>query len=168
MNAKADAMRVFLATVAAAFAALAASPAALAQTATLSQAKDLVKKGRAYLRDQGCEKTFKEISEGTMFKVPGYTELYLYAYDEKLVNLAHGGNPRLVGKDLREMRDTKGRLLNQDLLKAAKSGGGSVEFDFLNPGTGNVDPKVGWAEMETKTSCGPVMIGSGVYRPKAQ
>jgi signal transduction histidine kinase len=53
------------------------------------------------------------------------------------------------------MRDTKGRLLNQDLLKAAKSGGGAVEFDFLNPGTVNVDPKVGWAEMETKTNCGP-------------
>lgn len=147
---------------------LAASPAALAQTATLDQAKDLVKKGRAYVRDQGCEKAFKEITEGAMFKVSGYSELYLYVYNEKLVNLAHGGNPRLVGKDLREMRDTKGRLLNQDLLKAAKSGGGSVEFDFLNPGTGNVDPKVGWAEMETKTSCGPVMIGSGVYRPKGK
>jgi len=149
-----------------AVAALLAGTEAFAQAATLDQAKDLVKKGRAYLRDNGCEKTFKEINEGSMFKNASYKELYLYVYDKNLTNLAHGGNPRLVGKDLKEMRDTKGRLLNQELLKAAMDGGGAVEFDFLNPGTGNVDPKIGWAEMETKTNCGPVMIGSGVYRPK--
>ena len=112
------------------------------------------------------EKTFKEVIEGTEFKVKGYPELYIYMYNEKLINLAHGGNPKLVGKNLWEMRDTKGRFFNQELLAAAQKGGGAVEFDFLNPGTGNVDPKVGWAELESKTDCGSVMVGSGVYRPK--
>src|SRR5690242_1531895 len=102
-----------------AVAALFAGTNALAQSATLDQAKELVKKGRAYLRDNGCEKAFKEINEGSMFKNAAYKELYLYVYDKNLVNLAHGGNPRLVGKDLKEMKDTKGRLLNQELLKAA-------------------------------------------------
>jgi hypothetical protein len=161
-------MKTLLASTLTALMALSVSTGAMAQSATLGQAKDLVKKGRAYLRDQGCDKTFKEITEGSMFKDAAHKELYLYVYNEKLVNLAHGGNPRLVGKDLWEMRDTKGRLLNQELLKAAKAGGGSVEFDFLNPGTGNVDPKIGWAEMETRTTCGPVMIGSGVYRRAAK
>ena len=158
-------MKRLLLPALAAFAALSVSTSSFAQQATLDQAKDLVKKGRAYLRDNGCEKTFKEITEGSMFRDANYKELYLYIYDRNLVNLAHGGNPRLVGKNLKEMRDTKGRYLNQELLKAAMSGGGAVEFDFLNPGTGNVDPKIGWAEME-KASCGQVMIGSGVYRPK--
>jgi signal transduction histidine kinase len=159
-------MKRLLLPAVAAFAALSFSTSSFAQQATLDQAKDLVKKGRAHLRDHGCEKTFKEITEGSMFRDATYKELYLYVYDRNLVNLAHGGNPRLVGKNLKEMRDTKGRYLNQDLLKAAQAGGGAVEFDFLNPGTGNVDPKIGWAEMESKTTCGPVMIGSGVYRPK--
>ena len=151
------------AIAAVAFAAFQA-PAAFAQEATLDQAKDLVKKGREYLRQNGCKKTFEEITHGTKFKDPTYKELYLYVYDEKLVNLAHGGNDRLPGKDLREMRDKNGKYFNQDLLKAAKAGGGAVEFDFLNPNTHAIDPKVGWAEMETKTDCGPVMVGSGVYR----
>jgi cytochrome c len=147
-------------------AALIESPAAFAQQATLEQAKDLVKKGRAFLREQGCKKTFQEVTNGKMFTDAAHKELYLYMYDDKLTNLAHGGNSKLPGKNLSEMKDTKGRLLNQELLKAAKKGGGAVEFDFLNPGTGMVDPKVGWAEMEEKTDCGPVMVGSGIYRPK--
>lgn len=141
---------------------------ALAQTATLDQAKDLVHRGRAALRKDGCSKTFNEITNGTTFRDPAHKELYLYVYDEKLKNLAHGGNAKLVGKDLWDMKDMKGRTLNQDLLKVAKRGGGEVEFDFLNPATGMVDPKVGWAEMEDKTDCGPVMIGSGVYRPRGK
>lgn len=160
--------RTTIKAAAAAAVALAAfhAPGAFAQTATLDQAKDLVKKGREYLRQHGCKKTFEEITNGTKFKVPEHKELYLYVYDEKLVNLAHGGNDRLPGKDLHDMRDKNGRYFNQDLLKAAQAGGGAVEFDFLNPNTHAVDPKVGWAEMETKTDCGPVMVGSGVYRPK--
>jgi cytochrome c len=155
-----------LALVAAAAAAIAAfhAPQALAQTATLEQAKDLVKKGRAYLRTNGCKKTFEEITNGKTFTDPAHKELYLYVYDEKLNNLAHGGNAKLPGKNLWEMRDGQGRYFNQDLLKAAKAGGGAVDFDFLNPATRAIDAKTGWAEWEDKTDCGGVMIGSGIYR----
>ena len=137
---------------------------AAAQTATLDQAKDLVKKGRAYLKQHGCKKTFEDISTGKALTVPEHKELYLYVYDEKLNNLAHGGNPKLVGKNLWDMRDGNGKFLNQELLKAAKAGGGAVEFDFFNPNTRKVDPKTGWAEWEDKADCGGVMIGSGIYR----
>ena len=155
-----------LARIAAALAACSAfhAPEALAQTATLEQAKDLVKKGRAYLRQNGCTKTFAEITNGKMFIDPAHPELYLYVYDEKLVNLAHGGNSKLPGKNLWDMKDTKGVFLNQELLKGAKAGGAEVKFDFFNPGTKKIDPKLGWAELETKTDCGTVMIGSGIYR----
>jgi cytochrome c len=162
-------MRTLLLLTAVAGATLALNaPSARAEGATLAQAKDLVKKARASLRQNGCAKTFQEVTSGTSFKDPMHKELYIYVYDEKLNNLAHGGNPKLVGKNLWDMKDTKGRALNQDLLKVAKAGGGEVEFDFLNPATGMVDPKVGWAEMEDKTDCGPVMVGSGVYRAKAK
>src|SRR5690242_13709235 len=82
--------------------------AAFAQTATLEQAKDLVHRGRAALRKDGCAKTFNEITNGTTFRDPAHKELYLYVYDEKLKNLAHGGNAKLVGKDLWDMKDMKG------------------------------------------------------------
>ena len=107
--------------IAAALAACAAfhAPEAFAQTATLEQAKDLVKKGREYLRKNGCRKTFEEINAKKIFIDPSHKELYLYIYDEKLNNLAHGGNDKLPGKNLWEMKDSRGRYLNQDLLKAA-------------------------------------------------
>lgn len=141
---------------------------AAAQTATIDQAKALVKQGRESLRKNGCAKTFEEITNGKGLTNPQHKELYLFVYDEKLKNLAHGGNPKLQGKDLHDMRDNKGILLNQELLKVAKAGGGAVEFDFFNPNTRAIDPKTGWAEWEEKTDCGPVMIGSGIYRPKAK
>src|SRR3954470_20674189 len=81
------------------------APEAFAQTATLEQAKDLVKKGRAYLRQNGCKKTFDEISNGKSLADEKHKELYLYVYNEKLDNLAHGGNNKLVGKNLWDMRD---------------------------------------------------------------
>jgi cytochrome c len=140
------------------------APEAMAQTATIEQAKDLVKKGRAALRKDGCKKTFEEITSGKALTDPNHKELFVY--NEKLDNLAHGGNPKLVGKNLWDMRDGGGKLLNQELLKAAKAGGGAVEFDFFNPNTKKIDAKTGWAEWEDKTDCGPVMIGSGIYRAK--
>ena len=51
------------------------APEALAQTATLEQAKDLVKKGRTYLRQNGCSKTFAEITNGKMFLDAAHPEL---------------------------------------------------------------------------------------------
>jgi signal transduction histidine kinase len=159
--------RLALAAALAVAAALLA-PSAFAQTASLDEAKELVKKGRAHLRQHGCKKTFDEITNGKSLTNAKHKELYLYVYDEKLNNLAHGGNAKLPGKNLHDMRDVNGRYLNQELLKAARAGGAPVEFDFYNPGTAKVDPKIGWAEIEDKTDCGPVMIGSGIYRPNAK
>jgi signal transduction histidine kinase len=133
-----------------------AAPAAAAQRATLEEAKVLVKKAREYIRKNGREKAFAEIDKRDGMFVD--RELYIYVYDKNLKNLAHGGNPKLIGKDLSQLRDPDGNFVNQGLLKAAMNGGGTYTFKFLNPNNGKIEKKTGYAEME-----GDIMVGSGVY-----
>jgi signal transduction histidine kinase len=133
-----------------------AAPAAAAQRATLEEAKALVKKAREYIRKNGRDKAFAEIDKRDGMFVD--RELYIYVYDKNLKNLAHGGNPKLIGKDLSQLRDPDGNFVNQGLLKAAMNGGGTYTFKFLNPNNGKIEKKTGYAEME-----GDIMVGSGVY-----
>jgi len=126
------------------------------ERATLDQAKAMVKKARAYIQKVGAEKAYAEISNPKGQFVD--REIYVYVYDKNLVNLAHGGNQKLIGKNLADLRDTDGVYLNKGLLEVAQKGGGTFKFKFLNPATRTIEVKTGYAEME-----GDVMVGSGVY-----
>jgi cytochrome c len=126
------------------------------ERATLEQAKAMVKKARAYIQKVGPEKAYAEISNPKGQFVD--REIYIYVYDKNLNNLAHGGNQRLIGKNLADLRDTDGVYLNKGLLDVAQKGGGTFKFRFLNPANKKIEVKTGYAEME-----GDVMVGSGVY-----
>jgi len=138
------------------FIALFGAPAAAAERGTLDEAKVMVKKARAYIREHGAEKAFAEISNPAGPFVKG--DIYVYVYDKDLKNVAHGGNPRLIGKDLADMRDTDGKYINRGLHDVAVKGGGTFTFKFLNPATKSIENKTGYAEME-----GDWMVGSGAY-----
>jgi cytochrome c len=126
------------------------------ERATLEQAKAMVKKARAYIREVGAEKAYAEISNPKGRFVD--REIYIYVYDKSLNNLAHGGNQRLIGKNLADLRDTDGVYINKGLLDVAQKGGGTFKFRFLNPANKVIEVKTGYAEME-----GDVMVGSGIY-----
>ncbi|MFA5914309.1 MAG: cache domain-containing protein [Burkholderiales bacterium] len=133
-----------------------ATVASAGERGTLDEAKAMVKKARAYMREQGTEKAFAEFSnpKGKFHD----RDLYIYVYDKKGKNVAHGANPRLIGKDLIDLRDTDGVYIVKGLLEVAQKGGGTLNFKFVNPVSKTVDPKIGYAEME-----GDYMVGSGVY-----
>ena len=124
--------------------------------ATLEEAKAMVKKAREYIRKNGREKAFAEIDKRDGMFVD--RDIYIYVYDKDLKNLAHGGNARLIGKNLAEMRDPDGKYVNKGLLEVAEKGGGTFTFKFLNPASNKIETKTGYAEME-----GDLMVGSGVY-----
>ena len=132
------------------------STACAAERGTLDEAIAMVKKARAYIRTNGNEKAYAEISNPKGQFVD--RDIYVYVYDKNLKNLAHGGNQRLIGKDLGEMKDVDGKYFNKGLLEAAQKGGGTYKFKFLNPATKEIEQKTGYAEME-----GDVMVGSGAY-----
>ena len=152
-------MTKHLRTVLLALLAVGFTGAASAGQPTLDEAKAMVKKARAYIREVGPDKAYAEISNPKGRFVDG--EVYVYVYDKNLVNLAHGGNQKLIGKELADLRDTDGVYVNRGLLAAAQKGGGTFKFKFLNPASHKIELKTGYAEME-----GDVMVGSGVYEPQ--
>jgi cytochrome c len=127
-----------------------------AERGNLDDAIAMVKKAKAYIKANGNEKAYTEISNPKGQFVD--RDIYIYVYDKNLKNLAHGGNQRLIGKDLGEMKDVDGKYFNRGLLEAAQKGGGTYTFKFLNPATKDIEQKTGYAEM-----AGDVMVGSGAY-----
>jgi cytochrome c len=123
---------------------------------TLNDAIAMVKKAKAYLLANGNEKAYAEFSNPKGQFVD--RDIYIYVYDKNLKNLAHGGNQRLIGKELGEMKDVDGKYFNRGLLEAAQKGGGTYSFKFLNPANKEIEQKTGYAEM-----VGDVMVGSGAY-----
>ena len=130
-----------------------------AEYGTLDDAKAMVKKARAYLREQGPDKAYAEFSNPKGKFVD--RDIYIYVYDRHGKNLAHGANAKLIGKDLLEMKDTDGAYVIKGLLKVAGNGGGTFPYRWANPITKSIDNKIGYAEME-----GDVMVGSGIYGGK--
>ncbi len=85
---------------------------------------------------------------------------YIFAYDERGIAVAHGMRPELEGKNLWNLKDARGRFLIQDLIKAAKSGGGLVEFGWKQTADAPIREKLGYANFFAPWGW---MIGTGLY-----
>jgi cytochrome c len=127
-----------------------------ADRGTINEAVALVQKAKAFIKANGNEKAYAEFSntKGQF----NDRDLYIFVFDKQGNTLAHGGNPRLVGKNLFDLKDVDGLYSTRSLLDIAQKGGGKVNFKFLNPQTKAIEPKTGYAEM-----VGDIMVGSGAY-----
>jgi len=85
---------------------------------------------------------------------------YIFAYNTDGVNVMHGANPALEGKNLWDFQDPNGTYLVREVLKAAQNGGGYVPYDWQNSDTDKVAPKLGYAIMLPKWN---IMIGTGFW-----
>jgi hypothetical protein len=63
-------------------------------------------KAAALIKSAGKEKAFAEISDQKNINFHD-RDLYVYVYDMNGVALAHGNNPKMVGKNLLELKDQK-------------------------------------------------------------
>jgi signal transduction histidine kinase len=85
---------------------------------------------------------------------------YFYVYNYNCVNIAHATQKNLVGKDLSDFKDEKGKFVIRELVKAARKGGGFVEYYWIKPGAEGEHLKIGYVEPIPGTNC---FIGTGVY-----
>ena len=129
-----------------------------AEQGTAAEAEAMVKKGIAYLKANGPEKAAEEFTNGKTFKD---RDLYIVYTEFGGKVLAHGGNPKLVGKNLTGMKDSEGNPFFQMLVDLAKSKGKgwSGSYRFINPTTQKIESKVMYLE-----SVGETYIGVGVYK----
>ena len=151
-------MKMFLGGIAISLGLLAA-PAYAAEKGSANEAVAMVKKAVALIKSDGKEKAFAAISDPAN-KDFHDRDLYIYVYDLNGVAVAHGVNPKLVGKNLLDMKDNEGKAMIQEMVKVAKEkGSGWVDFKWPNPVTKAVEAKSGYVERT-----GDLLVGSGIYK----
>lgn len=131
-----------------------------AYAAGREDAKALVEKAYAYLKENAKPEAFTEISNPNgQFVKEG---LYVFVLDFKGKNLADGGNPDLVGNNHLGFKDTNGKYFVKEMIRIAKSKGeGWVEYMWLNPNTKKIQPKITYVKRIKGTDA---LMGSGVLK----
>ncbi|HXX56866.1 MAG TPA: cache domain-containing protein [Thermodesulfovibrionales bacterium] len=125
---------------------------------TKAQAEAMVKKAIEYIKANGREKAFAEISNPNGKFVEG--DLYVFVYDFNGKCLAHGANAKMVGKDLINMKDPDGKEYVKERIGIAKSKGqGWQDYKFPNPVTKQIEHKTAYIEKFED-----ILVGCGVYK----
>lgn len=88
------------------------------------------------------------------------SDLYPVVYDINGKCLAHGQNPKMIGKDLIDMADADGKEYMKERVSLAKSKGKFWhDYKFTDPVTKKVLPKSMYCEKE-----GELIVCAGVYK----
>jgi signal transduction histidine kinase len=118
----------------------------------------MVELAEAYIKANGEEKALQE------FKKPNgkfqWRDLYVFAYDLKGVMMAHP-NAKLIGRNLYNEPDTKGKLFRKDIVDLALSqGSGWVDYIYYNPMTRQEEAKITYFQ-----KVGSLIVACGAYLP---
>lgn len=128
---------------------------------TQKEVEAFVSKAGKYIKDHGKDEAFKKFSnqlDKDFHEHDG--ELYMYVYDYKCLNLAHGARASLVGQPAFDLKDPDGLFVIQELAKIAKEKKkGNLIYKWANPIHKKVEKKVGYVEDVN----GEYFIGSGYY-----
>ncbi len=124
---------------------------------TKADAIAMVKKGVAFVKANGTEKGYAEISNKSGQFIQGELYLVVYGLDGKC--LAHGANPKQIGRDLIDLTDVDGKYFIKERVTLVKGKPDGVwqDYKFTNPTTKKVEPKVMYCEKLGETAvCGGV------------
>ena len=135
-----------------------AAPAHAESNATKDEAMAMVKKGVAFIRANGKDKGYAEIStKGGQFSD---RDLYLTVYGMDGTVRAHGANEKMIGKNLIELKDVDGKAFVKERVElAAAKGTFWQDYKFTNPVSKKIEPKSAYCEkLEDAVVCG------GIYK----
>ena len=124
------------------------------------EAKALVDKAVAHIKQVGAEQAFKEFNDPAGTWVKG--ELYLLAYDYQGNNLVLGSNPKMNGKNLWDIKSPDGKFVVREFVEVAKTkGSGWVDYQGSNPESKKIENKTTYI---IKVPGMDAMIGCGIYK----
>ncbi|MFA6014788.1 MAG: cache domain-containing protein [Gallionellaceae bacterium] len=139
---------------------------ALALAVPLSFAEDFADKADAQAIVAKAVKAVSANKDATFKEITGKDakwinkDLYPVVYDMNGKCIAHGQNPKSVGKDLIDMADADGKEFVKERVELAKSKGKFwQDYKFTDPVTKKVLPKSAYCE---KT--GDVIVCAGIYK----
>lgn len=126
--------------------------------ANKDEAVAMVKQAVAFIKDQGAEKAYPEITN----KAGKFQDrdLYVVVYQLDGKVLAHGSNEKFIGKDLIDAQDVDGKLYVKERVDmAAKQASFWQDYKFVNPVSKKVEPKEMYCEKLNNTA-----VCAGVYK----
>jgi len=128
------------------------------ENATAAEATAMVKKGVTFIKANGKDKGYAEIST----KGGAFTDrdLYLVVYGLDGTVRAHGANEKMVGKNLIELKDVDGKAFVKERVELAKAKGTFwQDYKFTNPVSRKIEPKSMYCEkLDDSVVCG------GIYK----
>jgi len=121
--------------------------------ATPEQAKAYSERASAHIKKVGEKQAFADFTR----KDGGFHdgELYVFCYDRKGVNMAHGLNPAFVGRNLLHIKDPDGAEPNLMIVRMGfDHGRGWVDFKWPNPVTKRIENKSAYVIRTNDVACG--------------
>jgi cytochrome c len=118
----------------------------------------MVKKGVAFIKANGKDKGYAEISnKAGQFR---HQDLYLVVYGLDGTVLAHGANEKMIGKNLIDLKDVDGKAFVRERVEMGKAKASFwQDYKFTNPETKKIEPKTMYCErLEETVVCG------GIYK----
>lgn len=136
----------------------AATVAHAQERGTAAEAEAMVKRAVAYVKAHGREKAADEFTNGSTFKD---RDLYISFYDMQGRVLAHGANPKLIGKELIGLKDPDGKPFVAQITEIArtKGAGWGDNYRFRDPLTNKLAEKAAYVER-----VGDAWVAVGIYR----
>jgi len=138
--------------------ALAGGAAWAAENVTPKEAEAMVKKGLAFVKANGKDKGYAEITNKNGQFIDRDLYLVVYQLDGKV--LAHGANEKMVGKMLIDLKDVDGKEFVRERVEMGKAKASFwQDYKFNNPVTKKVEPKSMYCErIDDAVLCG------GIYK----
>jgi signal transduction histidine kinase len=132
--------------------------AAAADGASKDDAIAMVKKATVFIKEQGPDKAYPEISNKAGKFIDRDLYVVVYQLDGKV--LAHGSNEKFVGKDMIEAQDVDGKLYVKERVElAGKQTSFWQDYKFVNPVSKKVEPKQMYCEKLDNTA-----VCAGIYK----
>lgn len=129
-----------------------------ATNATAKEAEAMVKKGVSFIKANGKDKGYAEITnkQGQFID----RDLYLVAYRLDGTAVAHGANEKMVGRNLIELKDIDGKEFVRERVELGKAKANFwQDYKFTNPVSKKVEPKTMYCErLDDAVVCG------GIYK----
>lgn len=131
---------------------------AAAEYGTADEAVALVKKTIAYMKANGNEKAFAEVNKSDGQFVD--RDLYVFISEIGGNTMAHGANPKLVGKSLGELKDADGKYFVREMVEQSKTKNSFwVDYKWTHPVTKALVMKSTYVE-----KYGKYIVACGIYK----
>lgn len=147
--------------LATAFAGAAFMSVAQEQRGTKDEAVALVNAAIVHVQKAGADQAYKDFTDKSNAEWHK-KDMYVFVNRFDGMTLAHGGNEKLIGKNMSELKDQDGKPFIKEMQDVArKSGSGWVDYNWAHPETKKLAAKTTYVKA---LPSGDALVGVGIYR----